>query len=417
MAHLAFVCPALAGHLNPMLALGAALRARGHRVTFFSEVDAAKAIATAGLEISPVGEKLRPAGSLAAASRTMANVHGLRGLFSIIEDMARTTDMLCTELPAAFARHKIDALVCDQLEAAGGLVAAHLGLRFVSVANALLIDRDKIVPPYFSHWLPDTSSWASRRNKGADDVSDWMMFRHARVVERRARAFGIGRRRTCADCLSPDLEISQIVPGFDFPRSTPPRHLHYTGPIRQETPDAKLPFDLPTGRPLVFASFGTLFGGRSDLFEMVAIACRELGAGLIIAHGGRLTREQIGRLAGNPIVEAFVPQRSVLANVDVCITHAGMNTMMDTLAAGVPAVALPIAFDQPGIAARLAWSGAGERVMPPRANAKALRTALERVVFEPSYRQRAHEFALEIAAAGGVDRAAGLVEQSIGKSR
>lgn len=416
MAHLAFVCPALAGHLNPMLALGAALHARGHRATFFCEVDAATAIEKAGLEFCAVGEKSHPAGTLAATSRKMARVNGLVGIFPIIEDMAGTTNMLCTELPAAFTRYKIDAVVCDQLEAAGGLVATHLRLPYASVANALLIDRDESVPPYFSHWQPDNSSWARKRNKGAEDVSDLMMFRHARVVERHARVFGLGRRRTCADCLSPNLEISQIVRGFDFPRINALPQLHYTGPIRQQTSDARVPFELPSKKPLVFASFGTLFGGRFDLFENVAKACLDLDAGLIIAHGGRLTPHQAGRLAGKPIVEAYVPQRALLAHVDACVTHAGMNTMMDALAAGVPAVALPIAFDQPGIAARLVASGAGERVLPKGATVRALRDALDRVLSIPSYRRRAQEFAREISAAGGADRAAGLIEQSLGKA-
>ena len=413
MAHFAFVCPPLAGHLNPMLAIGGALTARGHRVTFFCEVDAAEAIEKAGVKFSPVGETSHPAGTLAISSRKMARVSGLLGIFSIIEDMARTTDMLCTELPAAFKQHRVDAVVCDQLEAAGSLVAAHLALPFVSVANALLIDRDEAVPPYFSPWLPDGSSWARQRNKGAEDVSDVMMFRHARVVERHARGFGLGRRRTCNDCLSPSLEISQIVRGFDFPRANPPPQLQYTGPIRRDVADAKLPFDLPTAKPLVFASFGTLFGGRFDLFEKVAMACRDLGAALIIAHGGRLAPDQVAHLERSATVTAFVPQRIVLEHADACITHAGMNTMMDTLAAGVPALALPIAFDQPGVAARLVASGAGERVMPQRATVKALREALHRILSVPSYRLCAQELALEISAAGGVERAAGLIEDSL----
>jgi zeaxanthin glucosyltransferase len=413
VAHFAFVCPPLAGHLNPMLAIGGALATRGHRVTFFCEVDAAKAIEHAGLGFCVVGEASHPAGTLAATSRKMARVNGLLGIFPIIEDMARTTAMLCTELPAAFNRHQVDAVVCDQLEAAGGLVAAHLALPIVSIANALLIDRDENVPPYFSHWLPDGSSWAHRRNKGAEDVSDLMMFRHARVVERHARGFGLGRRRTCNDCLSPALEISQIVRGFDFPRTNPPSQLQYTGPIRRDVVDAKLPFDLPAGKPLVFASFGTLFGGRFDLFEKVAMACRDLGAALIIAHGGRLAPSQVAHLEQSAIVAAFVPQSIVLANANACITHAGMNTMMDTLAAGVPALALPIAFDQPGVAARLVASGAGERVMPQRATVEALREALQRILSVPSYRQRAQELALEISAAGGVERAADLIEHSV----
>ena len=35
MGHIGVICPNTPGHLNPMIALGDALRRRGHRVTFF----------------------------------------------------------------------------------------------------------------------------------------------------------------------------------------------------------------------------------------------------------------------------------------------------------------------------------------------------------------------------------------------
>ena len=38
----------------------------------------------------------------------------------------------------------------------------------------------------------------------------------------------------------------------------------------------------------------------------------------------------------------------------VCITHAGLNTVLESLAQGVPQVAIPVTVDQPGVAARIA---------------------------------------------------------------
>ena len=35
MGHIGILCPNVPGHLNPMVALADATRARGHRVTFF----------------------------------------------------------------------------------------------------------------------------------------------------------------------------------------------------------------------------------------------------------------------------------------------------------------------------------------------------------------------------------------------
>jgi UDP:flavonoid glycosyltransferase YjiC (YdhE family) len=59
-----------------------------------------------------------------------------------------------------------------------------------------------------------------------------------------------------------------------------------------------------------------------------------------------------------PIVVPFAPQLELLAKASLTITHAGMNTALETLAYAVPAVAIPVGNDQPGVAARLKWSGA-----------------------------------------------------------
>jgi UDP:flavonoid glycosyltransferase YjiC (YdhE family) len=94
------------------------------------------------------------------------------------------------------------------------------------------------------------------------------------------------------------------------------------------------------------------------------------------------------------------------------ITHAGLNTVLDSLAAGVPAVAIPIAFEQPAIAARVAFRGSGEVVPLARAKAAVIRAAATRVLGNSAYGRAAQQIKEEIARAGGVKRAAEVVEQA-----
>jgi zeaxanthin glucosyltransferase len=56
------------------------------------------------------------------------------------------------------------------------------------------------------------------------------------------------------------------------------------------------------------------------------------------------------------------PQIELLKRAPLCITRAGLNTVLEALAQGVPIVAIPIGFDQPGVAARVAYHGVGEFV-------------------------------------------------------
>jgi UDP:flavonoid glycosyltransferase YjiC (YdhE family) len=79
---------------------------------------------------------------------------------------------------------------------------------------------------------------------------------------------------------------------------------------------------------------------------------------------------------------------------------------------GVPMVTIPITNDQPGVARRLQWLGLAEVVLPRQLTASRLRQAVERVLGNHGYRERADERAREIAGLDGVHRAADVVEEA-----
>lgn len=93
------------------------------------------------------------------------------------------------------------------------------------------------------------------------------------------------------------------------------------------------------------------------------------------------------------------------------VTHAGMNTTMECLKNGVPMVAIPVTNDQPGVAARIAWTGTGEVVPLGKLSATRLREAIMKVLSEESYKQNALRLQKAIGRSGGVSRAADIIEQ------
>ncbi len=68
MKHFALVCPELAGHLNPMITLGAELRRRGRTVTFVGKLDGQAKAEAAGLGFRAIATDECPAGAMAAIS-------------------------------------------------------------------------------------------------------------------------------------------------------------------------------------------------------------------------------------------------------------------------------------------------------------------------------------------------------------
>ncbi len=409
MSHFGFVVPPFLGHLNPMGVLATALFNRGHEVTLFGIAETAAMVGGGAWTVVAVGGATHPPGAMARLDRHMAAPRGL-GLMRIMADMTRTTEMLCRDLPAACRSEHIDALVTDQLEPAGGLVASHLRLPFVSVANALPINRDPTVPPPFTNWGYDPSEWGLKRNLGGYRVADLLMRPLGRTIARQAQRLDLPPRHRLEDCLSPYAEVTQMIPELDFPRNAVADTMHPCGPFRLDENDAAIEPLLGNGRPLVFASLGTLQGGRAASFAMIAEACALLDLHLVIAHRGRLTAKQCAGFRGAPVVRAFVPQSLLLRHAALAIVNGGLNTVLDALAAGVPTLALPIAFEQGAIAARLAHSGAGLVLPHGRLSVARLTASLARLIREPQFRDRARALSRATAQAGGAELAASIIE-------
>lgn len=133
----------------------------------------------------------------------------------------------------------------------------------------------------------------------------------------------------------------------------------------------------------------------------------------MISLGGSTSPQSLPLLPGSPLVVEYAPQLELLKRAKLTITHAGMNTTLESLSNGVPMVAIPIANDQPGIAARIAWTGAGEMLPLGQLSISRLRHRLERVLAEDSYKNNALRLQEAIGRAGGVGWAIEIIERVI----
>lgn len=135
---------------------------------------------------------------------------------------------------------------------------------------------------------------------------------------------------------------------------------------------------------------------------------------VVLAIGTNIGPDDLGTLPVNTIVVRTAPQLALLKRAALCITHAGLNTVLESLAQGVPMVAIPNCYDQPGVAARIAYHGVGEFVEVNQLTAERLSTLVRQVTLNPSYRDRARYFQEVIAKTRGLDLAASLIERAFG---
>jgi zeaxanthin glucosyltransferase len=414
MKHFGIISPPVSGHIHPFAALGRELIARGHRVTYLQMADLEEKIRSEEIDFEPIGLIDHPRGSLPQSLSRLGQLKGLAALRFTINAVARTSVTVCRDAPDAIRRAGIDALLVDQMEPAGGAVAEHLGLPFITVCNALAINRDPVAPPPFTDWTYRDSPWARVRNTIGYAASDWLTRPITNVVAEYRKQWKLPALRSPDDSFSRLAQICQMPREFDFPRAHLPQHFHYVGPLRRpRTTPVPFPWERLDGRPLVYASLGTLQNSREPLFRCFAEACAPLNVQLVMSHGGGLTGQQVSDLPGTPLVVDYAPQEEVLGRAVLTITHAGLNTVLDSLANKVPLITVPITFEQPAIARRVEWTGSGRSIALSALDPRRLRQMAENILGGKNYREAAARIGLAIAGAGGVRVAADRVEAAV----
>lgn len=412
--HFGIICPPYSGHLNPLSALGRELQHRGHQVTVLQIPDLELKVRSEGLNFHPIGQSLYEPGSLAATFYQLTQLSEIKALQYSVDFCRQITDIICQDAPKAIQKAGIDALLVDQLEPVGQSVAQFLNLPFICVSCGQAIHRRSDIPPFFTPWSYDNAWGARLRNAIAYRILDYSCQPILQVINQYRQQWNLPPYHQIYASIATLAHITQQPATFDFPCPDLPSHFHYVGPFRNASPSSvEFPFEQLTGQPLIYASLGSVQNTKQEIFGAIAAACQDLDVQLVITHGGGMSAEAVQALPGSPLVVSYAPQVEVLARTSLTITHGGMNTVLDSLSHGVPLVAIPITFEQPGTGARIRWTKTGEVIPLSRLSVPRLQTAIQQVLTDESYKQNAQVIQAAIQQSGGVKRAADIVEGAV----
>ncbi|MGE0759358.1 MAG: glycosyltransferase, partial [Pirellulaceae bacterium] len=357
---LAIVCPCGSGHLNPSLGLASELQSRGHEVCLAVFRDGeAKAVA-AGIRHCVVAEDEFPRGQVQLEIKELGRHTGLKALRATADFLGRQHLADIRDLPRICEAEKFTGMLIDQCSNGAATVAQALRIPYVTIANALWFTRDLSMPSGSSDLTPAHGVFGRLKCRFSH-LPMWLVTRSIfKPINQKRRALGLDNL-TYRNWAESDLAIvSQLPKELEFPEMASPDHLHYTGPFfRSETREVDLiDWARFENRPLIYVSMGTAFNNIRSVFHAIAAACVGLDAQLLIALGDRGAQVGDG-WPGTPVVVPHAPQLEVLKRATLVVTHAGLNTVLETLAHGVPMVALPVTGDQPAVAARMVGLGAG----------------------------------------------------------
>ena len=408
---LGFICLDLPGHLNPMSSLALQLQARNHEVVLLYSSGAAGLPFVPGPEKDHINENLPE----------MSKKQGEDAMQFSVRALLTQTEAILKSLPAIVKANGIDALIIDKVQFYAELGAMQLGMPYVHVSNAVHHDFSGYTPLCVYGWPHETTPAALARNR--EGVAKWANLLESVNEGIKAHARSVGLKidwNNLDSTLSPLASITQVPRAFDFESSHWPSQLHHTGPFHngKGRENVDFPWERLTGEPLVYASMGTILNGQVDVFRtIVAAVAKNKNLQLVLSIGDQIDPKRIGPVPNNAIVVKRAPQLELLKRATVCITHAGLNTVLESLAQGVPQLAIPITYDQPGVAARIAHKKTGVVTSLDKSTADHLASLLNEVLINPTYRENARKLQKAIAEANGLSFAADLIEKSLGMSR
>lgn len=392
MTRFLFVVPPFTGHVNPTVAVAAELVRRGHEVAWAGVPGATESLLPDGARFfSAVPDEV--AGYIAEVGEARPDARGAAAFKFLQEEvLLPLADHMVAGVDAAVEAFEADVLVVDQQALGGAVVARRRALPWATSAttSAELVDPLAALP------------------KVAEDM-------HARRVDLQVR-HGIAPDVAAEGDLrlSPQLVLAYTVEDLTGPVAGTPAGevpVAFVGPCALDRPPsgafpwARLSDD-PT-RPNVLVSLGTLNAEVGERFWAAAAeAFRDRPwVGVFVAPD-----HLVPDPPANVIVQARVPQLELLGRVDAVVSHAGHNTVCETLAEGVPLVVAPIRDDQPVVADQVVRAGAAVRVKFARVRADALAEAIERALTDPELRAAARRIQASFAAAGGPAAAADALE-------
>jgi MGT family glycosyltransferase len=311
---------------------------------------------------------------------------------------------------AEIARRRPDTVVNSTL-----MFGAQIATEAAGIPQALLLTCPYVVPgtgatPYGSGWTPPRNAAERLRLKVMDKIA-LRMWDSGRAALNAARA-----EHQLAPVAHPLDQIHGAErflvltsPAFDFPVPRLPANVRYVGP-RLDDPAWAGEWTPPPGdAPLVLVGLSSTYMAQVPLLTRIVAALGALPVRALVTLGPTLEPGVLGAVPANVTVVAAAPHAQVLRHAALTVTHAGHGTIIKSLAAGVPLVALPMGRDQPDNAARVVGAGAGVR-LKPSAKVEAIRAAVAGVLATPSYAAAAGRLAAALAAEGETDRALAELE-------
>lgn len=374
------------GYLYPAIGLARNLAQRGHEAVFASDIQTAGVLANAGLRRIQRGE---PEGSSFLVG------HWATPSYVAIQ---------VKHIENALRDFEADVLVGQSLT---------LGPLIVGERRKLPVG----LLGFCTYLWPIVGSAGTDRGRARDEAR--LTWRHQSMLEWMNKARRLFRLPPFPENLSDspllgDLFLVRSIPELETDFQFFPERTHLVGSCLWE-PDLRDP-DLDgwladcgvAKKPLVYVQHGRHFQ-KPGFWPKITQA---MGGDSfhVAASVGRLD-SKVGDIPRNFFVRPNVPQGRVLPRADVVVASANTTAVLGALTAGLPLLLIPLGGEQLDVAELCESSGVAKILDPQHVSAESIRAAVQELLADQRYRQRAGHYAAALAKVDSFAIAADLFEE------
>jgi MGT family glycosyltransferase len=324
--------------------------------------------------------------------------------------MVGPAGLFAADVRAELQRRPSDVVVGNFFVFGAQIAAEAEGLPFAFLVSNLLSFPGSGTPPLGPGLKPARGPLGRARDRAINRVMARLFDKGLDQLNEVRRANGLEPAGSVLENFErADRLLLLTSRAFEYEAYSPPPNVRVTGP-RLDDPAWAGEWTPPAGdEPLALVGMSSTYMDHAEVLQRAATALGSLPVRGLVTTGPSIAIDAIDAPASVTVVER-APHREVLRHAAAVVTHAGHGTVIKSLAAGVPVVAIPLGRDQLDNAARVVHHGAGLR-LKPKVSAEAIATAVRRVIDEPSFRANAQRLADAIAVETAEDRAVKKLEE------
>jgi UDP:flavonoid glycosyltransferase YjiC (YdhE family) len=398
-----------AGDVHPMIGLGVALQARGHRATILMNAYFEELIEQCGLGFLPVGTVEDARAAIADPNLW----HPSKG-FEVVARKA-----IFPSMQPVFRLIEKYAGPNTVVAASGISFGARIAQEKLGVPTATVHLQPSIIRSLVDQGMAGRMRISSKQpmwfKKAFFRIADWMMIDH--ILKGPVNDFRQTLGLKPIDRVmhrwihSPQLVIGFFPEWFAPPQPDWPPHTHLVGFPLWDRDSEPLPseaeeFINAAERPVIITP-GSAAATMQRYFHESVEAARALGVRTMLVTN---FPEQLPRNLP-PVVKAFgyLPFSKILPRASLLVYHGGIGTLAQVVRAGIPNLIVPNGHDQFDNGWRIEQLGLGLTIPQTRYRARILVKAIRRLLSDNSLGERCREYAARVDSAA-LTRACELIE-------